>query len=264
MGARLYQVDAFTHRPFSGNPAAVCLLSETRDGAWMQSVAEEMNLSETAFLVRQDDGFSLRWFTPAVEVELCGHATLASAHILWEIGELPPAETARFHTLSGLLTAERRGKEIELNFPATPAAPVDAPVGLLDALGTRAKNVGMNKFDYLVELNSEAEVRSLKPDFVKLKALGVRGVMVTSVSASRGYDFVSRFFAPGVGINEDPVTGSAHCCLGPYWSERFKKQEMLAYQTSARGGEVRVRVAGSRVYLGGRAVTVLRGEMADS
>jgi PhzF family phenazine biosynthesis protein len=264
MGTRIYQVDAFTRTLFSGNPAAVCLLSEPRDEAWMQKVAQEMNLSETAFLVAQVDGFSLRWFTPAVEVELCGHATLASAHILWEVGALPLGQTARFHTLSGLLTAERRGQEIELNFPATPVMPLDAPAGLVDALGVRPRYVGMSKFDYLIEVDSEADVRSLKPDFAKLGGLGVRGVMVTSVAASKEYDFVSRFFAPGVGIDEDPVTGSAHCCLGPYWSERLKKEEMLAYQASARGGEVRVRVAGSRVHLGGRAVTVLRGEMADS
>ena len=263
MVTRIFQVDAFARIRFSGNPAAVCLLSEPRDEGWMQNVAQEMNLSETAFLVGQVDGFSLRWFTPKVEVELCGHATLASAHVLWEVGELPLGETARFHTLSGLLTAERRGEEIELNFPATPPVPADAPASLIDALGIRPKYVGMSRFDYLIELDSEADVRSLKPDFAMLKELGVRGVMVTSVSVSREYDFVSRFFAPGVGVDEDPVTGSAHCCLGPYWSKRLKKGEMLAYQASARGGEVRVRVAGSRVYLGGRAVTVLRGELVD-
>jgi PhzF family phenazine biosynthesis protein len=261
---RIYQVDAFTHRLFSGNPAAVCLLSGPRDETWMQHVAQEMNLSETAFLYEQGDGFSLRWFTPAMEVEMCGHATLASAHILWEVGLVSLTQTARFYTLSGLLTAERRGEEIELNFPATPAAPTSAPPGLVEALGVQPKHVGMSKFDFLVEVSSEAEVRGMKPDFVKLKGLGVRGVMVTSVAASEQYDFVSRFFAPGVGIDEDPVTGSAHCCLGPYWSERLHKEEMLAHQVSRRAGEIRVRVAGSRVHLGGRAITVVRGELIDS
>jgi len=264
MGVRIYQVDAFTRKPFSGNPAAVCLLSGPRDETWMQNVAQEMNLSETAFLYEQKDGFSLRWFTPAMEVELCGHATLASAHILWEVGLLSLTQTARFHTLSGLLTAEKRGEEIELNFPATPAMPTSAPPELAEALGVRATHVGMTKFDFLVEVSSEAEVRGMRPDFVKLKGLGVRGVMVTSVAASKQYDFVSRFFAPGVGIDEDPVTGSAHCCLGPYWGQRLNKEEMFAYQASARGGEIRVCVAGSRVHLGGRAVTVFRGELMDS
>jgi PhzF family phenazine biosynthesis protein len=257
----LYQVDAFTDVPFRGNPAAVCLLSDPADEAWMQDVAREMNLSETAFLVRQEDGFNLRWFTPAVEVSLCGHATLASAHILWETGLLGPVEQARFTTLSGLLTAERRGDEIELNFPATPPEPASAPPGLADALGAVPVYVGQSRFDYLVEVDSEATVRNLRPDFAGLKALGVRGVMITSTASTARADFVSRFFAPGAGIDEDPVTGSAHCCLGPFWSERLGKQDLVAYQASARGGWVRVRVEGERVVLGGRAVTVMRGEL---
>jgi len=261
---RIFQVDAFTDRPFAGNPAAVCLLPEPRDEAWMQNVAREMNLSETAFLHRQEDGFSLRWFTPAVEVDLCGHATLASAHILWEIGLLAPREQARFHTRSGLLTAERKGEEIELNFPATPEEPTPAPPGLGEALGTTFTYVGRSKFDYLVEVNSEQAVRDLKPDFALLKTLSIRGIMVTSVATTSGYDFVSRFFGPGSGIDEDPVTGSAHCCLGPYWSRQLGKEEFLAYQASERGGALRVRVAGDRVYIGGRAVTILQGELVDS
>jgi len=261
---RIFQVDAFTDKPFAGNPAAVCILPQPRDEAWMQNVAREMNLSETAFLHRQNDGFSLRWFTPAVEVELCGHATLASAHVLWEIGLLAPGEQARFHTRSGLLTAERKGEEIELNFPTTPERPTDAPPGLGEALGVAFKYIGRSKFDYLVEVESEEVVRDLRPDFVALKSLSIRGLMVTSAAASSAYDFVSRFFAPGAGVDEDPVTGSAHCCLGPYWSERLGKEEMVAYQASERGGVVRVRVAGDRVYLGGRAVTILRGELMES
>lgn len=263
MGVKIFQVDAFTEKPFSGNPAAVCLLAEPRDEAWMQDVAREMNLSETAFLNEQEDGFDLRWFTPAVEVDLCGHATLASAHILWEIGRLPAGEEARFHTRSGLLTANGRAGEIELDFPATPDRPVDLPPGLGEALGVEPRYTGKSQYDYLVEVDSEEIVRGLRPDMARLKALPARGIMVTSVAASKAYDFVSRFFAPGAGIDEDPVTGSAHCCLGPFWSKRLGRDEMMAYQASARGGAVRVRVMGDRVHLGGRAVTVLCGEIAE-
>ena len=261
MGVAIFQVDAFTDKPFAGNPAAVCILPEPRVESWMQNVAKEMNLSETAFLYKQEDGFSLRWFTPAAEVELCGHATLASAHILWEIGMLSVQEQARFYTRSGLLTAERRGEEIELDFPATPEKPTPAPPGLSEALGASFKYTGMSKFDYLVEVDSEDVVRSLKPDFALLRRLSSRGVIATSAATSSGYDFVSRFFARAVGIDEDPVTGSAHCCLGPYWSRRLGKMELVAYQASERGGVVRVRVATDRICLGGRAITVLRGEL---
>lgn len=261
MGLRIYQVDAFTNKPFRGNPAAVCILPEPAEETWMQNLAREMNLSETAFLVRAADGFDLRWFTPAVEVRLCGHATLASAHILWETGVLAPDLEARFFTLSGLLTAEKQGDWIEMDFPATRAEETSAPPQLLPALGVEPKFVGKNVFDYLIEVGTEDEVRSLDPDFTALKELGVRGVMVTSLSGSPEIDFVSRFFAPGAGINEDPVTGSAHCCLGPYWSKRLGKDDFVAYQASERGGTVRVRVAGDRVYLGGQAVTVLVGDL---
>ena len=261
MGLTLFQVDAFTDTPFAGNPAAVCVLPETRDVRWMQSVAQEMNLSETAFLLRQADGFNLRWFTPAIEVDLCGHATLASAHVLWEAGYLKPEEQARFSTRSGLLTAMRRGDWIELDFPAEPEASATAPPSLAKALGVTPKYVGRNRFDYLVEVESEDTVRNLKPDFNLLGEIPSRGFIVTSRAISSGYDFVSRFFAPGAGINEDPVTGSAHCCLGPHWSRPLGKTEFLAYQASARGGVVRVRLSGDRVHLGGKAVTVLRGEL---
>ncbi len=261
MGLTITQVDAFTDKPFGGNPAAVCILPEERDAHWMQSVASEMNLSETAFLLRQGDGFSLRWFTPLVEVDLCGHATLASSHVLWETGLLKSDEQARFFTRSGLLTAERQGNWIELNFPATPPEAVDAPDGLLQALGVEAVYVGKNRFDYLVEVASEDIVRRVQPDYARLVTIPARGVMVTSRASTVGYDFVSRFFGPAVGINEDPVTGSAHCCLAPYWSGKSGKETLMAYQASARGGIIRVNVAGERVRLAGQAITVLRGEL---
>jgi len=261
LGLRITQVDAFTDTPFAGNPAAVCLLPAARDEGWMQSVAREMNLSETAFLVRQADGFALRWFTPAVEVALCGHATLASAHVLWEDGHLPAQQQARFHTKSGLLTGDRAGEWIELDFPAKREEPAPAPPGLAEALGVTPKYVGKNQFDYLVEVDREDTVRRLAPNHAALAALPVRGVIVTSRADSAAYDFVSRFFAPGAGVPEDPVTGSAHCALGPFWQARLGKRELTAYQASPRGGIVRVRVAGDRVKLGGQAVTVLRGEL---
>ncbi len=257
----LYQVDAFTSVAFAGNPAAVCLLPAPRSERWMQDVAREMNLSETAFLVPQAEGFNLRWFTPAVEVALCGHATLASAHVLWEQGILKKGETARFQTRSGLLTAEPRGDWIEMDFPAQPESPAAAPPHLAAALGVTPKYVGRNGSDVLVEVESEEALRALKPDFGLLASVAARGIIVTAPSASSEYDFVSRFFAPQSGVNEDPVTGSAHCCLGPFWGRRLGRSELTGYQASARGGVVRVRVAGERVLLGGRAVTVLRGEL---
>jgi len=261
MRATLFQVDAFTSRAFAGNPAAVCILPGPGDERWMQDVAREMNLSETAFLHRREDGFNLRWFTPAVEVALCGHATLASAHVLWETGCLKPGEQARFHTRSGLLTAERRGDWIEMDFPADPEGPASAPPGLAEALGVAPRYVGKTRLCYLVEVDSEEAVRKVRPDFTVLGRTTGHGVMVTALAASQEYDFVSRFFAPAVGIDEDPVTGSAHCCLGPYWGARLGKDEMVGFQASARGGVVRVRLGGERVYLGGQAVTVLRGEL---
>jgi PhzF family phenazine biosynthesis protein len=261
MGLRLWQVDAFTDRAFAGNPAAVCLLEHAADAAWMQDVAREMNLSETAFLSPRADGYDLRWFTPGAEVALCGHATLASAHVLWTEGFLASEATARFYTKSGWLTADRRGDWIELDFPAQTAGPHDPPPGLLAALGVHPQYVAKNKTDFLIELAGEREVRALAPDFGKFRDLPVRGVIVTSRSATSGVDFVSRFFAPGVGVDEDPVTGSAHCALAPHWASRLGKDEMVGYQASARGGTVRVRVAGDRVKLGGQAITVLKGEL---
>jgi PhzF family phenazine biosynthesis protein len=263
MSLAIVQVDAFTAKPFSGNPAAVCVLPSPRDAIWMQNVAREMNLSETAFLVRDADVFHLRWFTPAVEVDLCGHATLASAHALWDEGHLKPDQQARFQTRSGLLTADKRGDWIQMDFPVKEEEPADPPHGLIEALGGPSNYVGRNKFDYIVEVDSEKVLRSLKPDFGLLGEIPVRGVIVTARSASNGYDFVSRFFAPASGINEDPVTGSAHCCLAPYWAKRLGKTNFRAYQASARGGELRIQLNGGRVLLSGQAVTVLRGELLD-
>lgn len=261
MPVHIVQVDAFTNQPFAGNPAAVCILSEPRPDAWMRDVAREMNLSETAFLHPEDGGYRLRWLTPAVEVDLCGHATVAAAHVLWEDGHLPAGRQARFHTRSGLLLADRRGEWIELDFPAKIAVPVEAPAGMLAALGVKAVNVSRNQFDYLVEVASEEEVRSAAPDFSSLKKVGARGVIVSARASAAGFDFVSRFFAPGSGIDEDPVTGSSHTALGPYWAERLGKTEFTAWQASTRCGTVRVRVNGDRVILGGQAVTVMRAEL---
>jgi predicted PhzF superfamily epimerase YddE/YHI9 len=257
----LFQVDAFTDRPFAGNPAAVCLLDGEREAEWMQNVAREMNLSETAFLVPRGDGCGLRWFTPAVEVDLCGHATLASAHTLWEAGYLKPDEPARFHTRSGLLTCVRCGAWIEMDFPADPARTVAPPEAIRKCLGAPPRYVGRGRENFVAELDSEATVRALKPDLEQLMHLGRARLIVTSRATTPGFDFVSRFFAPSAGVNEDPVTGSAHCLLAPFWAERLGKPEMVAYQASARGGIVRVKVEGDRVRLRGQAVTILRGEL---
>lgn len=259
----IYQVDAFADKPFAGNPAGVCILDRPADEKWMQSVAMEMNLSETVFVVRREDGdFDLRWFTPAVEVALCGHATLATSHILWETGILKREEVAHYHTQSGVLQARQVDGLIELDFPSTPPEDCDTPDGLLQALGLEsAIYIGQSRFDYLVEVESEGIVRGLTPDFAKLLFFGVRGVMVTAISSSDEYDFVSRFFAPGAGIDEDPVTGSAHCALAPYWAAKLGKTELSAYQASARGGRLRCTLAGDRVKLAGSAITVLRGEL---
>lgn len=263
MPQTIVQVDAFTDRAFGGNPAAVCVLPAPREESWMQAVAREMNLSETAFLYPEADGYRLRWFTPAVEVELCGHATLASAHVLWEAGHLADDDVARFHTLSGPLTARRDGDWIVLDFPAMPEAEVDAPANLARALGAEPRYVGRSRFDLLVELDDEAAVRSLEPDLTLLRRIDARGVIVTARADGEEFDFVSRFFAPRVGVDEDPVTGSAHCVLGPFWQKLLGRNEFYAYQASPRGGIVRVTIHGDRVHLGGRAVTVLRGELLD-
>lgn len=265
MGFKLFHVDAFSGRPFGGNPAAICFLTEPRSYIWMQRLAEEMNLSETAFLLKEADGYNLRWFTPTVEIELCGHATLASAHILWEQGYLDRDQEAHFSTMSGWLHARQSQGWIEMDFPAEPAVEATAPKELLKALdGPSITFVGQNRFDYVIEVDSETSLRALIPDLNLLKQLPIRGVSVTAPSASPEYDFVSRFFAPAVGISEDPVTGSAHCSLGPYWAKRLGKSELIGYQASRRGGVVRVRVHEERVGIGGQAVTVLAAELSDA
>lgn len=258
---RYFVVDAFTDRPFSGNPAAVVPIPARRDDAWLQNVAMEMNLSETAFLLKEADGYRLRWFTPKVEVDLCGHATLASAHVLWTCGGVDPAATINFHTRSGRLRADYKDGMIELDFPTTPPVEASPPDGLLDALGADAKYVGKSQFDWLIEIDTEEAVRQLAPDFARLARIDGRGAIVTARSTEPSHDFASRFFAPRAGIDEDPVTGSAHCCLGPYWQARQGKSQFVAHQVSARGGVLCVRVAGDRTFLGGKAVTVLRGEL---
>lgn len=263
MGTPIFQVDAFAEAPFQGNPAGVCLLARPAEDAWMRNVAAEMNLAETAFPLAEGDGFRLRWFTPKVEVKLCGHATLATAHILWERGILPPGSEARFETLSGLLTARRDGDLIELDFPARPPLPrppdwADAVVG---ALGVKPVAIAMSAEDVLFEAADEGAVRSIAPDFAALRTLPARGVIVTSRSADKRFDFVSRFFAPAVGVDEDPVTGSSHTVLVPYWAAKLGTKELTAYQASARGGVLHLRHAGDRVKIAGRAVTVIAGEL---
>jgi predicted PhzF superfamily epimerase YddE/YHI9 len=260
---RCWQVDAFTNRPFGGNPAAVCWLDAAADPQWVQSVAAEMNLSETAFARRLPEGYELRWFTPTTEVDLCGHATLATAHALWSAGVVAD-ETLRFHTRSGVLTCARSGPYIELDFPATPAVPASPPTALLEGLGVRPVYIGKSRFDYLVVLDSADAVRTLRPDFRRLDDVPARGIIVTAAADAPPFDFVSRFFAPSVGVDEDPVCGSAHCCLTPYWAGRLGKWELMAHQVSARGGVLRLRLAGDRVILGGQAVTVWQGELLPS
>lgn len=264
-GIPLWQVDAFTSRPFTGNPAAVCWLETSASAAWMQSVAAEMNLAETAFVEPRAggpvEGYSLRWFTPEVEVPLCGHATLASAHVLWESERHSAGAPIVFHTQCGPLTCRQGEGRIEMDFPLARAEPAPPPPGLCEALGVSSATVMRTPFDYLVVVQRAEVVRRLAPDFRKLAQVQTRGVIVTSRADDPRYDFVSRFFAPAVGIDEDPVTGSAHCALAPYWAEILGKMTLTGWQASRRGGEVRVTVSGNRVQLAGQAVTVLRGEL---
>lgn len=258
----LWEIDAFASEPFTGNPAAVCLLETPAEPLWMQHIAAEMNLSETAFLIPRDDGWGLRWFTPTTEVALCGHATLASAHFLWESGTLPREHPARFFTeQSGELVCWHRKGRIEMDFPARPALEAPAPEGLTEALGASSKWVGRSVDDYLVEVADAATVRTLQPNLTALARLPVRGVIVTAAGDGR-HDLVSRFFAPAAGVPEDPVTGSAHCTLAPFWSTRLGRNELLAWQASPRGGEIHLRMEGSRVWLGGTAITIWQGQLA--
>ncbi len=262
MAIRIFQVDAFSNQPFKGNPAGVVPLESEADALWMKNVAMEMNLAETAFFYAKDDGYHLRWFTPTVEMKLCGHATLASAHILWQEKMLSSDHEAKFYTMSGILTAKRKGDWIMLNFPSEPPLKITPPALLLESLqGIDLRYVGENRLDYIVELENEDIVRSLEPDLKTMAKMNKRGVIVTAHAKGAEYDFISRFFAPHDGINEDPVTGSAHCCLGPYWSGLLGKDELKAYQASARGGELRVEMRGERVHLWGQAVTVIKGEL---
>ncbi|PKL41137.1 MAG: oxidoreductase [Spirochaetae bacterium HGW-Spirochaetae-1] len=256
----IFKVDAFTSEPYRGNPAGVCILEADIPDSDKQNIAMEMNLSETAFLQKRNDGYDLRWFTPAAEVELCGHATLASAHILWEESLLGANDEARFHTLSGLLTARKQGSWMTMDFPAEPEVETVMPPDIERVLGIKPVYAGKNRFDFIFEFESEEQVKDLRPDLNLLAILDCRGVIVTA-PARDDYDFVSRFFAPRVGVSEDPVTGSAHCCLGPFWEKRTGEKAFRAFQCSARGGEVSVTVEGERVLLGGRAVTVMECRM---
>jgi predicted PhzF superfamily epimerase YddE/YHI9 len=272
----VYHVDAFTHRPFAGNPAAVCLLSQPRDESWMHALAKELNLPMTAFVLREGaaDGFRLRWFGVKGEAQLCGHATLATAHVLWESAQVRPGEPIRFLTASGALQARQLAANwIELDFPAEVAVEQARP-GLAEALGMKARWMGRNRLHFLVEAESEGALHAIQPDFQRLAAVlqPARGVIVTARAGAGAdattadvtagaYDFVSRFFAPAMGIDEDMVTGSAHCALGPFWSERLGRSELDAFQASPRGGILRVRVAGDRVFLAGQAVSLLRSEL---
>jgi PhzF family phenazine biosynthesis protein len=258
---RYFVVDAFTDRPFAGNPAAVVPLDSWPNDAWLQNVAMEMNLSETAYLVPNATGYDLRWFTPKVEVDLCGHATLASALVLSHLGKLPAGSEAAFSTRSGILRATRQPGQYQLDFPIKAAEATKPPTGLIESLGARARYVGRNKFDYLVEVESDAVVRSLSPDFKRLATIECRGLIVTARSDDPKFDFVSRFFAPAAGIDEDPVTGSAHCCLADYWGRLLHKTKLVGYQASSRGGVVHVEVQGDRVLLGGEGVIVAQGEL---
>jgi PhzF family phenazine biosynthesis protein len=258
----IYCVDAFTDQPFTGNPAAVCLLDHDRDEGWMQSLAAEMNLSETAFVLPHNDEFGLRWFTPKVEVDLCGHATLASAHVLWTTG-VTNAETIRFNTRSGALLCTRLADRVAMNFPAISVEPIAPIEKLVSALGAEVSFVGTSATENLLAVVSEDALLGMEPNLALLRQMPAHGVIVTSPSADPKFDFLSRYFAPAVGIDEDPVTGSTHCCLGPFWGERLKKTELVGFQASSRGGVVNVSVLGDRVSLGGQAVTVLEGHLSN-
>jgi PhzF family phenazine biosynthesis protein len=252
----LFQVDAFTDQPFKGNPAGVCLLDAIHTDEWMRSLAAEMNLSETAFVLRQGDDFGLRWFTPTVEMDLCGHATLASAHILWETCAVPVEKVIRFHTLSGLLTITKNHDWIEMDFPARAFRPAVENEGVVDAVGAVPEEVYQSGENLMMVYDSEKIIRRLTPDFSALKSYDYHGIIVTSPADSPQFDFVSRFFAPSIGINEDPVTGSSHCTLAPFWGERLRKSTMTACQVSQRGGVLKLRVSAERIYISGQAVTV--------
>jgi len=264
MAVPIYVVDAFTDKPFHGNPAGVCILEREQPEDWMQSVAAEMKHAETAFLRRAVDRWQLRWFTPTIEVDLCGHATLAAAHVLYSTGRASKQEKIEFQTKSGKLSARSEGDLIILDFPSEPInyeASEEESREVAEALGltTTPKFVGRNRMDWLVRTFTADEVRNLNPHIARVQALGHRGVIVTAEDEE--YDFISRFFAPQSGVDEDPVTGSAHCCLGPYWAERLGREDLTGYQASPRGGYVRVRLQNDRVELIGKAVMILEGRL---
>ena len=256
-----FVVDAFTNRPFTGNPAAVVPLDRWRDKVWLQNVAMEMNLSETAFLVPNADGLDLRWFTPKVEVDLCGHATLASAMVLSHLGKLSDGAEVNYSTRSGILKAFHSGTHFQLDFPLKPEEKAAPPIGLIEALHIQPVYIGRNQFDYLVEVDSDMTLRAISPDFKQLSTVDCRGIIVTARSDDRQFDFVSRFFAPAAGVDEDPVTGSAHCCLAHFWGRRLGKKTLAGFQASRRGGIVSVELRGDRVILGGEAVIIAKGHL---
>ncbi len=262
----VYQVDAFADKPFGGNPAAVVFLMGPRTDNWMQAFAAEMNLSETAFFMRKGDAYQLRWFTPTTEVDLCGHATLATAHVIWETELLMPDEEIRFSTKSGLIRAKKEGDWIALDFPAETPEPTKSSAALAKALGAPIVWAGQNRMDWFLELENEAAVRNLAPNMEAVKALGNRGVIVTAAAddPESPYHFVSRFFGPAVGVDEDPVTGSAHCALAPYWCEKLDRTALVGYQASPRGGTVKVRLRGNRVELKGKAITIFQGVVSKN
>lgn len=258
----LLLIDAFADAPFSGNPAAVCLLEHEADAAWMQNLARELNQAETAFVrLRSDGDWDLRWFTPTLEVDLCGHATLATAHGLWQAGTTT-SSTICFHTRSGILTCTRRDTRIYMDFPAVTTKATAPPDDIDVAVGARIIGAYRAGPDLLVEVDDAATVRALQPDLTLVATLPVRGLIVTAASDDPQWHFVSRFFAPQSGIAEDPVTGSAHCALGPFWGTRLRRQTLSGRQCSARGGTVGVAILGDRVELSGHARTVFRGTLA--
>lgn len=270
MSLPFFQIDSFTSEAFSGNPAAVVLLDKARSDDWLQAVATENNLSETAFVLPNDDrNWKLRWFTPAIEVDLCGHATLAAAHALWESESVSSDRTIIFETRSGPLTIKKQGSQIRMDFPVTPVAKVEAPQGLLESLRIHEQpldviDVVKSAFDYIVVVKDEATVRNLQVDFRQLSQVDARGTIVTAIAdPTSDYDFVSRFFGPAAGVDEDPVTGSAHCALVDYFSQKLNRNKLTGYQASARGGIVEVEKQGDRAILSGQAVTIIRGALVS-
>ena len=261
MNIKLFTVDAFTDKPFKGNPAGVCILDNELTEAQMKNIAFEMNLAETAFVQRKGDIYSLRWFTPDSEVDLCGHATLATSHILWQTGLHDKSKSISYDTRSGILKANRVDGKIELDFPVDLEHPVNIPDELIRTIGVKPVYLGRAKWSYLAELDSEETVRKIKPDFVIMETLEAWGLIITARSSTKEFDFVSRFFAPRKGVPEDPVTGSAHCILGPYWMKKLGKNEMTAFQASKRGGILGVKVDGERVKLTGNAITMLDAKL---